>query len=429
MKTINQYFDYLYSLERVGMKYDLSNITKLLKALGNPHKQFKSIHIAGTNGKGATASFTASILQEQGCKTGLFTSPHLLKFNERIRINGKCISDSYIRKFLNENIKLIGKVKPSFFEVNTALAFKYFAENKVDAAVVECGLGGRLDSTNTLTPEVCVITQIGIDHTQFLGNTLGKIAKEKAGILKKCSSVIISDTNRSLRSLFRKRVTWQKKIFLDEFLDIKTGKPGFSLIFKPKKQKLNFTIPVKGEYQARNAATALIAAIGFSKKAGQPLHFHHVEQGFKNVRNNTGYRGRLDLIRSGGQSYIFDISHNAQGINSALKELRPGSKDIVVFGIMADKDYKKALKELLTHRTNIIFTKPSYQRALEPEVLYNLGVRYKGGKRGLKHFSNIYEALAQAKNSVKPQGRIIVLGSFFMVHDAVKALKLEKHFE
>jgi dihydrofolate synthase / folylpolyglutamate synthase len=426
MKNINQYFNYLYTLERVGMKYDLRNITKLLKALGNPHKKFKSIHIAGTNGKGATASFTASILQESGCRTGLFTSPHLLKFNERIRINGKCISDSYIKKFLNDNIKLIEKVKPSFFEVNTALAFKYFAEQKVDMAVVECGLGGRLDSTNILTPEVCVITPIGIDHTQFLGKTLTKIAKEKAGILKHGSSVIISDTNKSLKALFRKKVSWQKKIFLDEFLNIRFEKHGFSLIFKPAKQKLNFTIPLQGKYQVRNAATALIAAIGFCKRTGRALHLTNVENGYKNVRENTGYRGRLDEIKSKGQAYVFDISHNPNGIKSALNELKPTAKDIIIFGIMADKDYKKAIKELLEHKANIIFTKPSYQRALEAETLYKTALRYKYNKRKLKYYSNIYEALSEAKEKAK--GKIIIIGSFFLVHDAIKALKLEKHF-
>lgn len=428
MKTINEYFDYLYTLERTGMKYDLSNITKMLRALGNPHKKFRSIHVAGTNGKGATASFAASILQEHGLKTGLFTSPHLLKFNERVRVNGKQISDTYIKKFLNDNMALIKRIKPSFFEVNTAMAFKYFADRKVDAAVVECGLGGRLDSTNVLTPEVAVITQIGIDHVQFLGGTLRKIAGEKAGIIKKDSAILISDTNKSLRSLFRKKVTWQNKIFLDEYFDIKPSGKSFTLVFKPGGQKLSFTTPITGEYQARNAATALIAAVTFCKRTGNSLHGRDIASGFKNIQKNTGYRGRLDSVKSKGLKYIFDVSHNSQGISSALKELKPLGKDVIVFGIMADKDYRKAVKELTVYKPQIIFTKPSYQRALEPDVLYNLSVRGKGSKKQLKHYGNIYEALAEAKNSVKPLGRIIVMGSFFMVHDAIKALGLEKKF-
>lgn len=433
MKNISEYFQYLYTLERVGIKYDLTNITKLLKALDNPHTKFRSIHVAGTNGKGAAASFTASILQEQGYKTGLFTSPHLLRFNERIRINGNTIRDTYIKRFLNENINLIKRIKPSFFEVNTALAFKYFADKKIDIAVVECGLGGRLDSTNVLTPDVCIITQIGLDHRQFLGNTLRKIANEKAGIIKPRSNVVISDTNSSLRSLFRKKISKQKKIFLDEFLDIKVNKHesaklNFSLIFKPVYHKLDVSIPLSGTYQARNAAAAMLAASIFSERTHIPLYVPEIKAGLQNVKKNTGYRGRLESIKIKGTNYIFDVSHNEQAIETTLNELKPNPKDVIIFAIMADKDYKKALKPLTKLKTNIIFTKPDYKRALEPEILYNAAVNRGINSKRIEYYDNIYEALVKAKDKVFQNGRIIITGSFFLAHDAIKALKQEKHF-
>lgn len=434
MKNINEYFNYLYTLERVGMKYDLTNITKLLKALGDPHKKFKSMHIAGTNGKGATASFAASILQEQGLKTGLFTSPHLLKFNERIRINGKCVPDSWIKTFLNRNIKLIEKIKPSFFEVNTAMAFKFFADNKVDCAVVECGLGGRLDSTNVLKPVVGVVTQIGIDHKDFLGSSLTQIADEKAAILKRGSEVVISDTNRSLRSLFRKTVKWQDKIFLDEFIDIadvnhKNGLTSFEIIFKPAGDSITLTIPLSGTYQTRNAACALLAVLSYCEKTKIELDFDSVIDGLINVKQNTGYRGRLESVKKNGIEYIFDVSHNPQGIANALAELNPTASDVIVMGIMADKEYKKAVKEILRYRSNIIFTKPSYQRALEPEILLNTAHTIRGSAKKIKAYGDIHTAIAEAEDILtNKKGRMIIIGSFFLVHDTIKTLKLEKHF-
>ena len=225
MKDIREYFKYLYTLERSSMKYDLKNISLLLKELGNPHRNTKYIHIAGTNGKGAVASFLSSILTEYGFKTGLFTSPHILRFNERIRINGKTIPDSYIKTFLDENKKMIEKVMPSFFEVNTAIALKYFSDKKADIAIIETGLGGRLDSTNVIIPELIIITQIGIDHTDYLGKTLVSIAKEKMGIIKSGIDVVVSDTNKELRKLFEKKVTNMLRLKL---LDLKKEE----LIFK-----------------------------------------------------------------------------------------------------------------------------------------------------------------------------------------------------
>ena len=268
MKDIRQYFNYLYTLERSSMKYDLKNIRKLLNGLGNPHHKAKYIHIAGTNGKGAVASFIASIFKEHGIKTGLYTSPHILRFNERIRINGKEISNSYIKTFFDENKKLIEKVKPSFFEVSTAIALKYFSDKKADIAVIETGLGGRLDSTNIINPELIIITQIGIDHSDYLGNTLIAIAKEKMGIVKQGIEVIVSDTNKELRNLFIKRISKEYLYLQDKFVKTKiikkrTNGTEFETDIRLNNKKYSFksSSPLSGLYQVRNISTALLAML------------------------------------------------------------------------------------------------------------------------------------------------------------------------
>ena len=430
MKNITEYFNYLYKLERIGIKYDLSNITEILKSLGNPHKKFKSIHIAGTNGKGATASFIASILTEHDFKVGLFTSPHILRFNERIRINGKCIENLYIKDFLNRNFKLIKKIKPSFFEVNTAIAFQYFADKKIDIAVVECGMGGRLDSTNVLSPEVSVITQIGIDHTQYLGNTLRKIALEKLGIIKNGIDVVVSDDNKKLKKLFEGKIGKRHLLYLDKAVRLKgitqTDKGvEFSAYFNRIKENFKFSTPLLGAYQSRNAASALLACMSFCEKSGYTLYYPYAAKGIKNIKHNTLYRGRIEIIRHKGRKYIFDISHNYESINQTFKTLKDIKIDLIVFGIISDKDYKKCVKEIMKHSKNIIFTKPYYERALEPKILFDIAEKSKN--RNLFLTNDLKEAVKLA-NGFKGIKTIVFTGSFFLVSDAIKALKLQKFF-
>ena len=415
------------------MKYDLKNITAILSALGNPQNKFKSIHIAGTNGKGATASFIASILMEHGLRVGLFTSPHILKFNERIRVNGKCIVNRYIKEFLNRNNKLIQKIKPSFFEVNTALAFEYFAKQMVDVAVVECGLGGRLDSTNILKPEVSVITQIGLDHMQFLGKTLISIAKEKIGIVKPDTPVIVSDNNESLKKLFTRSIRKKDFYYLDDIALISNYKAG--------KNSINFDLntitsgisgiltPLLGKYQARNASAGIFAAVKYLQKNDIIPVIPKIKKGISRIKINSGYKGRLEIIRKNGTEYIFDISHNTEGIRSALQALGKEKIDLVIFGIMEDKDYKGALKEILNYSDNIIFTRPEYSRALDPSVLLERAVKiHKNEELSLFLAKNMKEAVRIAGlYKIKPK-RILIIGSFFLVSDAVKAFKFQKYF-
>lgn len=429
MKNINDYFQYLYSLERFGMKYDLTNITKLLKALGNPHNKFRSIHIAGTNGKGATASFTASVLMEHGLKTGLFTSPHILQFNERIRINGNCISNNFITDFLDENINLIKKIKPSFFEVNTAIAFKYFADKKVDAAVIECGLGGRLDSTNIIKPDVSVITQIDLDHTQWLGNTLHKIAKEKLGIIKPGVKVIVSDNNNSLKKLFAKKINKENLLYLNDVkpvnnLQVKNGYLYFDYTYS-KGKTIKLSTPLPAEYQSINAAAAIKAAEVFLDKNKLNINTSYIKKGIRNIKANTGYFGRMEFINHINTRYVLDVSHNPHGIKNAVKEIKNSrfKPDAVIFGIMEDKDHIASLKELTLLTRNIIFTKPDYKRALEPGILYTAAKKLRPELNYMLD-DNVSGAI---KIAVKMGYKnIAVMGSFFMVSDALKAMGFKK---
>lgn len=428
-KSVKEYFEWLYKLERFTMKYDLSNITALCKALGNPQDEFRSIHIAGTNGKGATASFLSSILQEHGIKTGLFTSPHILNYNERIRINGNCISNQYITDFLDNNFSLIKKIKPSFFEVNTSMAFKYFADKKVDAAVIECGLGGRLDSTNIIKPEAAVITHIDLDHMQWLGNTLIKIANEKLGIVKPGIKVIVSDNNSSLKKLFIKKIGIKNLIYLNDIKPVKNPQiRNRNLIFdyvQSKDKTIKLTAPLPAEYQSINASAAIKAAEVFLAKNGIKLSNSAVKRGIRNVKINTGYFGRMEFTEHKDTRFVLDVSHNPNGIKNAVKAInRAGFKpDAVIFGLMEDKDHISSLKELLLLSDNFIFTKPDYNRALEPGILFTAANNIKPGLNYMID-NNVGGAIKIAdKTGFK---NIAVMGSFFMVSDALKSMGFKK---
>lgn len=428
MKSINDYFDFLYSLERTGMKYDLTNIRSLCRAMGNPQNSFKSIHIAGTNGKGATASFAASVLMEHGVKTGLFTSPHVLNFNERIRVNGKQIPTAYVKRFLDKHSALIKRIKPSFFEVNTAMAFRYFADKKVEAAVIECGLGGRLDSTNIIYPEVSVITPIGMDHMQFLGNTLKKIALEKIGIYKPGVRVIVSDSSKELKPLFLRSIKKNDLVYLkDEVrlssLDVKKGAVEFTL--NDGINSLKLASPLPGSYQPANAAAAYLAVKEFCRKCDISFSNSAYTKGIKNVKINTGYFGRLEIQNINSRRYIFDVSHNAHGISHTVSSLtKLGAKpDFIVFGIMSDKDYNSALKELLKLRGHFIFTRPEYSRSLDPIVLAAESLKLDSGNK-YSMAENAKKVLEVLKRFRK--GTVLVIGSFFLVSDMLKALGIKK---
>jgi dihydrofolate synthase/folylpolyglutamate synthase len=442
MQKISQYLDKLYKLERTGIKYNLSNIRFLLGALGNPHRKLNFIHIAGTNGKGGTASFLASILMEHGLRTGLFTSPHILKFNERIRINGKPISNNYIKKFLNKNSKLLESVKPSFFEVNTALALKYFEEKVVDIAVLETGLGGRLDSTNIINPELCIITQIAADHTEFLGNSITDIAAEKLGIVKKNVEVIVSDANPALKPFFISHINSNFLCLLDRQIKIRIDRTSFygtdfTLRVKSVNHRsetiLKLHSPLPGEYQARNSAAAVLAAIKYLGQIGKQFSLSKIKAGIKKVKQNTGYRGRFEVVKKNGKSYIFDVSHNPDGIRNAVGNLGRKKVNAIIFAMMGSKDYGGSIAELLPYSDNIIFTKPEYKRAIDPEILFNyaekLNIHESQAQKTFFCSRNVKDALRQGNGLARKNGFILIIGSFFLVSDAIKVLRLQKEFK
>ena len=437
MKDIREYFNYLYTLERSSMKYDLKNISVLLKELGNPHHNTKYIHIAGTNGKGAAASFISSIFTEHGFKTGLLTSPHILRFNERIRIDGKMIPDSYIKNFLDENIKLIEKVKPSFFEVNTAIALKYFSDKKTDIAVIETGLGGRLDSTNIITPELIVITQIGIDHTDYLGNTLKSIAKEKMGIIKPGIDSVVSDTHRELRGLFMRKVGEEHLFLLDKYvkskiLGIEKGNTKFETGIRLNNKKYIFKLstPLPGSYQVRNFSSALLASTLYLNKLRISIDPTKLQKALQNVKTNTGYRGRFEKVKLNGINYILDVSHNPSGIEAALSNFRIRKPDVIVFAMMNDKDFKSAIKEIIKTKSKIIFTQPVYKRAVEAKRLFETACKLKiSDLNKLYVESNVKIAVKLAGESAGRNGNVLIIGSFFLVSEAIKSLKIQPLFK
>jgi dihydrofolate synthase/folylpolyglutamate synthase len=408
------------------MKYDLTNIKALLRHLGNPHNNFQSIHIAGTNGKGSTASFIASILMEHSLRVGLFTSPHILRFNERIRINGNCITDSFIKKFLNENNKIIRKISPSFFEVNTAMAFEYFSRKKVDIAVVECGLGGRLDSTNVLYPALSIITQIGMDHMQYLGNTLKKIAQEKVGIVKPGIEVIVSDNNKSLKKLFQQKIEKDFLFYMDDEIKIlKLAERKFAALIS-NSEGFNFTIPLTGDFQARNAGAAIVASSKFLDENGICPSNKCIQKGLAKIKVNTGYHGRLESIKIKNSEFIFDVSHNSGGLEQTYKALKRKPPEVVIFGIMEDKDISAAINEILKLSNKIIFTKAKYKRAADPKKLYKIAAKKAPKSYNLVIKDKIDEAIKEALSSRAK--RILITGSFYLVSEAIKALGYQKIF-
>lgn len=433
MKNISDYLKYLYKFERTGIKYDLSNISLILDSLGNPHHSLKFIHVAGTNGKGATCSIIASVLQEHNLKVGLFTSPHILKFNERIRINGMKIDNKYIKQFIDNNISLFKKIKPSFFEVNTALAFKYFFDNNVDVAVIECGLGGRLDSTNVISPIVSVITQIGLDHQQYLGNNIHQIAKEKLGFVKKDTEVVVGDNNPELKKLFYKTIGSKLLYYLDDSVKFKTNScSSFEKIIITKSNsqiinKLHSQIQLKYGLHSRNLLSALLALDIFIKKTSVNLKTKLIKQGISNFAINTGYHARHELLKYKSRNIIFDVSHNPDGIEFSLKKSK--IFDVIIFGMMEDKDYKNSLKILLNYTNKLIITKPNYHRSQDTQVLYNYLMKIvKQGDKIIIKKESVKEAIKEVLTNTKKDDTILIIGSFFTVSDAIKYLKLQKHF-
>lgn len=407
MMNYRQTLEYLYSrlpvFQRIGAaayKPDLNNTLALLEACGNPHIGLRSVHIAGTNGKGSTSHMLSSIFQEAGYKVGLYTSPHLKDFRERIRINGKMISRNAVVDFVKNNRAAIEKISPSFFEVTVALAFDYFKQQKTDIAIIETGLGGRLDSTNVILPELSVITNISFDHVQFLGNTIEKIAFEKAGIIKDQIPVVIGEFNKESAAVFQA-----------------VAKAKHTTIHFASKLRLKKKYPcqLKGEYQIHNIKT-VICSIQILQHKNWKILEQHIRRGIAKVVDNTGLRGRWETIAL-HPKIICDIGHNAAGIKVVTSQLKKEKyKQLhMVIGAVNDKDISSMLKSL-PKNAQYYFCKAAIPRALPETELMNLA---KSFKLNGKAYPTVKRALNAAKKNASSTDLIFVGGSAFVVAEAL----------
>lgn len=399
-------------------KADLTNTIALCESLGNPHKQFKSIHIAGTNGKGSVSHMLAAIFQSAGYKTGLYTSPHLKDFRERIKIDGKMVSEEFVIDFTKKINPLIEQLSPSFFEITVAMAFDHFAKEKVDIAIIETGMGGRLDSSNIITPELSVITNIGFDHMQFLGDTIGKIAFEKAGIIKAEIPTVIGEVTYETKSVFEKvaKEKNSKLAIATEKFEIKEmhwEHTQFHLTINGKENDNTETyqLDLPGIYQSKNLLTVL-AACKQLKENGWKIFNHHTKEGLQNVKKLTGLFGRWEIVLT-NPMIVLDVAHNVEGIKQLLQQIEVTwhKKLHLIIGMAKDKDHDEVLK-MLPKNAAYYFTKAEIPRALPEEELAVKASKY--NLKG-KSFMNVNAALYSASNKADKDDLIIVCGSVFLI--------------
>ena len=396
-KTVDYLFQRLPFYQREGKiayKKDIGNIIYATKHLNKPHKKFKSIHIAGTNGKGSTAHMLKSILIESGLKIGLYTSPHLKDLRERIKINGEMISKKDVVSFVNKNKKIFEKIDLSFFEFMVALSFDYFAKKKVDIAIIETGLGGRLDSTNIITPILSIITNISIDHTNLLGNTIEKIALEKAGIIKKNVPVVIGKKDKT-KVIFN-RIAKEKK----------------SLITYSNKKE--YESDLKGKYQAENINTAVTAISVLQKISSFKINSKDITNGLLNTVKNTGILGRWQILKN-RPLIICDIGHNVDGIKNVVQQIKSIKyrKLHFVFGTVNDKEILKILVQL-PKDAEYYFCEANIPRAMNCKKLKKLASKY--NLTG-KEYQNVKEALKSAEMNSDSDDLIFIGGSTFVVSE------------
>ena len=400
--TLDWMFQQLPMYQRQGktaFKKDLTNILNFSNRLNHPHRNYKTIHVGGTNGKGSTSHMLASILQEAGYKVGLYTSPHLKDYRERIKINGEMVSENFVVEFIQQNKSFLEQEQLSFFEMSVAMAFQYFSDEEVDVAVIEVGLGGRLDSTNIITPVVSVITNIGLDHTQFLGNTFSEIALEKAGIIKTNIPVVIGETLPETKSVF-------------EATAIKNESP---IYFAEETEFSNLESDLKGDYQKYNIRTVLRTAEVLNSQ-GFTLEKEVVERGLTNVVKNTDLRGRWEVLHF-HPKVICDTAHNREGLQFVLHQLQKEAynKLHIVLGVVNDKDLDSVLPLFPTNAT-YYFTKPNISRGLDAEKLKNISKKY--NLFGDTFFS-VNSAYLAAFEASADKDLIFVGGSTFTVAEII----------
>lgn len=424
-ETLDWMFNKLQMFQRVGgiaYKADLNNTTAILEMLGNPHRRFKSVHVAGTNGKGSTSHMLASIFQEAGYKTGLFTSPHLRDFRERIRVNGEMIPEEQVTAFIDQYKDAFETISPSFFEMTTGMAFDYFAKQQVDIAIVEVGMGGRLDSTNLITPELSVITNIGLDHVQFLGDTLEQIAGEKAGIIKENIPVVIGETQEETHKVFEDKaqqmhapIYFADQIFDCDKIHIESNFKQEYDIWKNSELYLEACdIPLMGNYQKKNLTTVMCAIDLLRDKF--ELSDDHLRDGIANVIRNTHLMGRWQIL-SDDPLTIADTGHNVEGIREVISQLAEMSYDKLhfVIGMVNDKDIDHVL-QLLPHHCEYYFCKADIPRGLDAKILADKA--FELGLRG-KVYDSVRDAYLSAVNDAGIDDVVFIGGSNFIVAEVV----------
>jgi dihydrofolate synthase / folylpolyglutamate synthase len=407
----------------VAYKKDLHNTIELCNRLGNPQRSFRTIHVAGTNGKGSTSHMLASILQSAGYKTGLYTSPHLVDFRERIRLNGTMIPQSFVVDFTERTSGWYDEIEPSFFEITVAMAFDFFAKEEVDIAVIETGLGGRLDSTNIIMPMISVITNIGWDHMNILGNTLEQIAFEKAGIIKKNTPVVIGETQAEIRHVFMEKASAEnspicfadQERFANEW-DQDGHRLTMSVADHHHMDHEKYSLDLTGIYQVKNCITVL-EVMHQLNQLGLRVEKEHIRTGLSQVKKLTGLHGRWEQIGH-DPAVVLDVAHNVDGVKQVLSQLSVSHYEHlhIVIGMVKDKEVEEVLV-LLPKEATYYFTQAHIARALDAGSL-----KEKAQSAGLNGdtYPDVNSALNQARSKAREKDLVLVCGSVFLVGEVTR---------
>lgn len=429
MASYKETLDYLYAqlpmFTRVGasaFKTDLHNTIALLDQLNQPQKHFKTIHVAGTNGKGSSSHMLAAIFQQAGYKTGLYTSPHLLDFRERIRINGQMVSENFVVDFTERMRTHITNIQPSFFELTVAMAFSYFQQEAVDIAIVEVGLGGRLDSTNVIIPELSLITNISYDHKNILGDTLPQIAAEKAGIIKAGVPVVISETQSEVQDVFINTantlgapIHFADQEWLEASGAIESNQFTITLLDTRQQQMHRLQLDLNGQYQEKNVM-GVLSAVKILQQNGWHITWDHIIHALSHVKKLTGLRGRWDIIQRHPLT-VLDVGHNEAGIREVMQQLGHVNYQQlhIVTGFVKDKEVEKVLP-LFPPTAHYYFCKAQIPRAMDEVALAEMAAL--SGLHG-HAYPSVQAALQAARQHAQPDDMILVCGSFFIVAEVM----------
>lgn len=425
-ETIDYLFTRLPMFSRIGaaaIKKDLHNTIALCEALDNPHKKFKSIHIAGTNGKGSVSHMLAAILQTAGYKTGLYTSPHLHDFRERIKVNGEMVSETFVIDFTKRIQPEIEKLEPSFFEITVAMAFEYFAQQQVDVAVIETGLGGRLDSTNVITPVLSVITNIGWDHMNLLGDSLDKIAFEKAGIIKKETPVVIGEVIEETRNIFEQKATQEhapllfaQKNYTVEHASLENQLLRVVVRNNETTEFTSYQLDLPGLYQTKNLVTVL-TAVKQLQQSGWKIGNEDILTALLQTKKINGLHGRWEMIQQ-NPTIVLDVGHNEDGVKQIVNQLQHSTYQqlYIIIGMVKDKEIDKVLA-LLPKDAVYYFTKAQIPRALDEQLLQEKAMQFE--LKG-ETYLNVNDAVSKAKQCAAVDDLILVCGSVFLVGEVAR---------